>query len=248
VITNAALIPVRNSSTRLPNKALKKIKNDLRSIDIVIERAKKTNFFVILTTSTDPSDDVFVDIAKEHSIAVFRGSLNNKIKRWYDCLKTFEIQNALIVDGDDLCFDYEIGIRAIQQLSSSSSELIIYTKNIVPGFFTYAMTFNAIEKLYSFARSDSIDTDIIDKFIEQANLKTNFIMLKSHEENKNIRLTLDYVEDLEFFKKLYEHVDILDDGKTIIKFLEENKSIVDINLFRHKDFIENKIKFNEKIQ
>ena len=248
MIINAALIPIRNSSTRLPNKSLKKIKNDLRSIDIVIKRAKKTNFFVILTTSTDSSDDVLVDIAREHSIAIFRGSLNNKIKRWYDCLKTFEIQNALIVDGDDLCFDYDIGIRSIQQLSSSSSELITYTKNIVPGFFTYAMTFNAIEKFYSFARTYSIDTDVIDKFIEQANWKTNFINLKSHEQNKHIKLTLDYVEDLEFFRKLYEHIDILDDGKTIIKFLEENKSIVDINLFRHKDFIENKIKFNEKIQ
>ena len=247
MITNAALIPIRNSSTRLPNKSLKKIKNNLRSIDIVIERAKKTNFFVILTTSTESSDDVLVDIAKEHSIAIFRGSLNNKIKRWYDCLKTFEIQNALIVDGDDLCFDYDIGIRSIQQLTSSSSELITHTKNIVPGFFTYAMTFNAIEKLYSFARSDSIDTDVIDKFIKKANLKTNFITLKSHEQNKDIRLTLDYVEDLEFFRKLYEHVDILDDGKTIVKFLEENESIVDINLFRHKDFLLNQAKFNEGI-
>ena len=42
MIINAALIPIRNSSTRLPNKSLKKIKNDLRSIDIVIKRAKKT--------------------------------------------------------------------------------------------------------------------------------------------------------------------------------------------------------------
>ncbi|MGY5146741.1 MAG: cytidylyltransferase domain-containing protein [Candidatus Nitrosopumilus sp. bin_7KS] len=247
-MTNAVFIPIRNSSIRLPNKSLKIVKNNLRSIDIVIERAKKTNFFVILTTSTDPSDDVFVDIAKEHSIAIFRGSLKNKIKRWHDCFKTFEIQNALIVDGDDLCFDYDIGIRSIDQLTSSSLELITYTKNIVPGFFTYAMTFNAVEKLYTIANSDSIDTDVIDKFIEKANLKSDFVILKPHEQNKNIRLTLDYVEDLEFFRKLYEHLDILDDGETIVKFLEKNENIVKINLFRHADFLENKIKFNEKIQ
>ena len=208
--------------------------------------AKKTNFFVILTTSSDPSDDVFVEIAKEHSIAVFRGSLKNKIKRWYDCFKKFEIQNALIVDGDDLCFDYEIGKRSIDQLTSHL-DLIKYTKNIVPGFFTYAMTIKGIEKLYAIANYDLIDTDIIDKFIEKAKLKIDYITLKTHEQNKNVRLTLDYVEDLEFFRKLYEHVDILDDGETIITFLEKNKNIVDINLFRHDDFLKNKIKFNENI-
>ena len=39
---DVAIITVRNSSSRLPNKAIMKIKNRLRSIDIVIERAKQT--------------------------------------------------------------------------------------------------------------------------------------------------------------------------------------------------------------
>lgn len=223
------------------------ITENLRSIDIIIKRAKKTNFFVILTTSTDPSDDVLVEIAKKHEICIFRGSLLNKIKRWHDCFKKFEIQNALIVDGDDLCFDYDIGKRALRELKISSSELIRSPKNIVPGFFTYAMTKNSIEKLYSTVPSDSTDTDVIDKFIEKSNIKISYVTLKNHEMNKNVRLTLDYEEDLEFFRKLYENINILDDGKTIIRFLEENKSIVDINLFRHKDFIKNQLEFNEKV-
>ena len=53
-------------------------------------------------------------------------------------------------------------------------------------------------------------------------------------------MTLDYEEDLEFFKKLYDSIDIIEKGETIIKFLEQNKSIVDINFGRQKDFLKNK--------
>lgn len=248
MITDAALVTIRTSSKRLPNKTLKKIRKDIRSIDIILERAKKTNFFVILTTSTNPSDDILVNIAQEHNVSIFRGSLNNKIKRWHDCLKKFGIKNALIVDGDDLCFDYDIGLRAIHELKKSSSDLVRSPRNIVPGFFTYAMTENAINKLYSVVPLDSTDTGIIDKYTMKANLKSSFVSLKNHEINKNLRLTLDYEEDLEFFRTLYEHIDILSNGETIIKFLNANKSIVQINLFRHKDFMENQRKFNEEIQ
>ena len=63
------------------------IKENIRSIDIVIERAKLTGIPVILATSTDHSDDIFESIAIEHGVYFFRGSLINKIKRWYDCFK-----------------------------------------------------------------------------------------------------------------------------------------------------------------
>ena len=101
-IKDVAIVTVRNSSSRLPNKAIMKIKGTLRSIDIVVERAKKTGLPVIIATSTADSDDIFVDIARQRGVHIFRGSLVNKIKRWYDCFNEFGIENALIVDGDDL--------------------------------------------------------------------------------------------------------------------------------------------------
>ena len=115
-IKDAAIVTVRNSSSRLPNKAIMKIKDQLRSIDIVISRAKKTGFAVIIATSTDKTDDVFEEIAKEHNVQLFRGALLNKIKRWYDCFQKFKVENALILDGDDLARSYDIGKRAVYEL------------------------------------------------------------------------------------------------------------------------------------
>ena len=69
---DAAIVTVRNTSSRLPNKAIMKIKDDIRSIDIVIERAKQTGLPVILATSTSDTDDVFevLNAADEQVFAV----------------------------------------------------------------------------------------------------------------------------------------------------------------------------------
>ena len=245
---NVAIVTVRNSSTRLPHKPFIKIKDELRAIDIIIERAKKTKLPVILATSTHKDDDVFSEVAKEHGIRIFRGSLLNKIKRWYDCFKEFQIDNALLVDGDDLSYDFKIGSRAIIELELSNAEMIINPKNIVCGFFTYAINKNGIEKLKSVAPLESTDTDVITRYIEKANLKTSYVTLEKNETNKDFRLTLDYNEDLEFYRKLYSEIDALEEGQNIVKFLENNKSISQINIHRQKDFLNNQAKFNEKIK
>ena len=239
-IKNAAILTVRNSSKRLPNKTIAEIKKNVSVIDIMIRTAKKTNFHVILATSTDSSDDSICEIAKKHKIEIFRGSLLNKIKRWNDCFELYAIENALLIDGDDLCYDFEIAKRAMDQLMRSDFDIISSPENIITGLFTLAVTRNVIKKLYTLVPQNDTDTDLFTHYFQKIKLKISYVNLKEFEKNKNIRLTLDYEEDLEFFKKLYDSIDIIEKGETIIKFLEQNKSIVDINFGRQKDFLKNK--------
>ena len=118
-MNDVAIVTVRNSSSRLPNKAIMKVKSDLKAIEIVIKRAKKTGFPVILATSISKDDDIFEEIAKKNNIEIFRGSLLNKIKRWFDCFKEFDIKNSLLVDGDDLAYNYDIGRRGMMELKET---------------------------------------------------------------------------------------------------------------------------------
>lgn len=248
IMKDAVLVTVRNSSSRLPNKAIMQIKGNIRSIDVVIKRAKKIGLPVIITTSTDPTDDIFIEISKQHNVQIFRGSLLNKIKRWYDCFNAFHIENALILDGDDLAHNYEIGSRALSQLKTSNFDIITCPENIVNGFFTYAMKKVAIFKLFSVVSDSDANTDVITKYIEKAKLSITYVTLEDYEKNKNIRLTLDYEEDLKFFRKLYENIDVVETGKNIITFLENNKSISEINFYKQKDFLNNQAKFNANVK
>ena len=246
---DVAIVTVRNSSTRLPNKAVMEINENIRAIDIVVKRAKKTRLPVMIATSTDPGDDIFVDISKENNIDIFRGSLLNKIKRWNDCFKEFNIDNALLVDGDDLSYDYDIAQRAMKQLKSSKHlDLVKSPNETVCGFFTYAITKQGMNRLFSIASEDTQNTDVITKYIEFAELNSENVSLLSHEKNKDIRLTLDYEEDLDFFQKLYKNIDYDADGKHIVEYLTENKLISSINFHRQKEFLLNQAKFNEMIK
>lgn len=247
-VIDAAIVTVRNSSSRLPNKAIMKITNDLRSIDIILERAKKTKFPVFLATSISKEDDIFVKIAKEHHVSIFRGSLLNKIHRWYHCFTENSISNALLIDGDDLSCNFEIGQRAINEIKSKKVDLITHPSNIVTGFFTYAITKEGISKMYQIANDFELNTDVITRFIEKANLSKEYVSLLEHEINENIRLTLDYVEDLEFFRKLYEEINILSNGKTITNHIIKNPNLLKINFHRQKDFLDNQAKFNDSIK
>lgn len=74
------------------------------------------------------------------------------------------------------------------------------------------------------------------------------VNLKKHEQNQQFRLTLDYLEDLEFFRKLYRNIDILSNRKEIIRFLSNDKTIPQINYHRQKDFLKNQAKFNESVK
>ena len=246
MVNQAAIVTVRNSSKRLPDKLLKQIKGDIKAIDIIIERAKKTNFSVIIATSTSTEDNIFEEIAKNHKVKIFRGALTNKIKRWYDCFQKFDLDRSILIDGDDLSYDFDIGNRALNQLDFQT-ELIIHPKDIVCGFFTYAISREGISKLYKIVSNKDADTDVITKYLEKARLKTKYITLKEHEKNQRVRLTLDYSEDLEFFRKMYQELDIKASGEEIIKYLNEHKSIAMINFHRQKDFLNNQAKFNQSV-
>ena len=248
IIKDAAIVSVRNSSTRLPNKAIMTIKDTLRCIDIVIQRAKKTKLPVIIATSSDQSDDIFIDIARQHDVHIFRGVLLNKIKRWYDCFKKFQLKNAVIVNGDDPCFDYNIGKRSIKNLHESEVEFVVFPPDIIPGLFTYAINYSGISKLYSIVSNASTNTDVITEFIKKANLNSNEVNLNEYEKNQEMRLTLDYEEDLQFFRKLYENIEPTAPSHEITSFLEKNQKIVEINFFKHKEYLDNQRKFNESVK
>jgi spore coat polysaccharide biosynthesis protein SpsF len=243
----AALVTVRNSSTRLPGKAIQYVTYRKRSVEMVLDRAKLTGYEVIICTSTDPSDDVFLEIAKLNQVGIYRGNLLNKITRWYDCINENDLDYVLLIDGDDLLYDYNIGHRAINQLINAGLEMVSAPKDINCGLFTYAINKNAAFKLFNAAKYYP-NTDVITEFIHMSDIIINDINLYEWERNKNMRLTLDYPEDLEMFRKFFQQNDYQVDGKRVVDFFENHPEIAEINYFRQNEFLINQQKFNQRIQ
>jgi spore coat polysaccharide biosynthesis protein SpsF len=247
MVNIAALVTVRNSSTRLPGKALEQITPDKKAIEIIIERAKLTGYEVIICTSTDQTDDVFEGVASANQVNIYRGNLHNKLTRWYDCINLNTFDYVLLIDGDDLLYDYNIGHRAINQLINSGLEMVSHPSDIVCGYFTYAISRMGAIKLYNASKTYT-DTDVITEFINMSDIIINDINLYDWERNKKLRLTLDYPEDLVMFRKFFQYNDYQIDGKEVVKFFENHPEIAEINYFRQSEFLINQQNFNQRIQ
>lgn len=245
----AAIVSIRSTSSRRPRKCFAKIAPQLSMTQVILRRASKMNpDLVILATSDDPSDDELVEHVNSEDVEVFRGALKNKIKRWHDCFNHFKIDQAIMVDGDDPTFDYEVGRRGLNQLSQTDADMVSSCTTMIPGLFTHGFHKNGIEKLLKFAPTRDIDTDVITKFVEAAKLNRHFISpLPLEKGNPDVRLTVDYEEDIDFYRQLYNRVNYLDPSSQIIKEALKSK-LNKINWFRNQEFLDNQRSFNASVR
>ncbi|GAI23440.1 unnamed protein product, partial [marine sediment metagenome] len=99
---SAIFITARTKSTRLPKKVLRKIKGKT-IIEHLIDRLKlaKLPDLIVLCTSTNPNDDILVDIAKKNGIEYFRGSEDDVLARFLKAASAFNIDFISITWGDE---------------------------------------------------------------------------------------------------------------------------------------------------
>lgn len=240
---SAIFITVRTDSSRLPNKALLKIL-EKPTIELIILRAKKIKDVddIILCTSNRPVDDNIVKIAEKHNIKYFRGSVEDKLERWLGAANKFNIDFFVTMDGDDLFYDAELANISINQMKTTNCDFIRFPKGLIVGTFTYCIRTAALEIVCDI--KDTSDTEAMWPYFEDTGL---FKICDLDVKDKiffdnNIRLTLDYQEDFEFFTKVFNSLNCHDNDipvRDIINFLKEHPELININSFRQQDYIEN---------
>ena len=239
----AIFITVRSDSSRLPNKALLKILGR-PTIELIISRAKQVKGVddIVLCTTERSVDDSIVDIAVKNGIKYFRGDLEDKLMRWLGACKKYNVDFFVTMDGDVLLCDPFLIELAIKQMQVNEVDFIEAPKGLICGSFTYCIKFSALEHVCKI--KDTNDTEMMWVYFKDTNLfKVEELKVEDNVFfDKNIRLTLDYVEDFEFFKKIFEHYNAFNNEvplKDIVGYLHENSSIIQINSFRQQDYLNN---------
>jgi|694.fasta_scaffold71823_2 spore coat polysaccharide biosynthesis protein SpsF len=237
------LITVRTSSSRLKKKCLLNIGKYTKVIEHVILRCLGSGIKPILCTTKKKTDDVLVLISKKLGIDFFRGSEKNKIKRWHDCAKQYNLRLFHTIDADDLYFDIDAIKNSISLLKNKKLDAVYPSIASRYGGASegYSFSKQGIKKIFFSLKnlsynSESCDTEMIDPFLDKANLKYQVFKGQHYEIKKKIRLTLDYPEDLKMFKLLFNKFGIYSKRNDINNFLKKNKNILKINLFRNKDW------------
>lgn len=242
-----AVINARSTSKRLPDKCFAQITDDYKAYQIIILRAKLAGLQVVFGTSDDASDDKLARLAAEEGVDVFRGARLNKIKRWHDCMVEYDADAMVCIDGDDLAVDFDLARRVAEVMEKGLADVYEAPENIICGLLTYAFTRTAVEKMYALVNNPEADTDVVSVYVKAAGLICAEMPLNANERGLNVRLTLDYPEDAEFFRRVYEVMPVDASGSAIaVKSLD--LGLTEINWHRQADFFKNQQSFNEQVK
>jgi acylneuraminate cytidylyltransferase len=236
-------ITIRKDSSRLPNKAVREILGH-PVMELIIKRAKLAKNFdaVIICTTTRPIDDEIEEIAKRNGALVYRGSLHDKLERWNGAAKAFGIDYIVTFDGDDLFCEPKLLDMGAEQIETRGLDFIEAPQGLICGAFTYAFTAKALDKVCEIKASE--DTEMMWTYFKDSGLFNTGVLenVPAIYFSDEIRSTLDYPEDFEFYTNIFEHfqceendVDLAD----IVKYLREHPEIAKINIGRQQEFLAN---------
>lgn len=236
------IITARSSSSRLKNKIMLNITRKLKTIDILIKRSKLIGLPIILATSSAKSDDNLVKhVIKNYNIEIFRGSLNNKVRRWHDCFLKYKIDAACFIDGDDLLFDFNLYKKNFNLIKKYTKPCMIKNpSNIVTGAFTYIINAKFLNKIFLKSKNFK-NVDVIDNYYKNLRNIQKINLEKILISNQKIRLTLDYQDDYIFFKKIFTKIKFNHQTKKIIKFLLNENKLIEINYYLNRHWKKNQL-------
>ena len=240
----ALFISVRTGSTRLPNKATLDLCGR-PTIEYLIDNLKKSvlaDRIVLCTTQLD-EDDILCRLAKKNGISFFRGSSDDKIERWRCACEAYNVRFFVNVDGDDLFFDYGLADLCFEQYDTYGTDFIdgrgLYND-------VYGISYDSLKKVCN-SKPDS-DTEFIRPHFMSPRYDFVVESVKRVPEKylkKEIRMTLDYEEDLRFFEAVIGH--FASNGlelefQAILDYLELQPDIVAINWAREQNWRDNQKK------
>lgn len=200
------ILQARCSSSRLPNKVLMPLLGKPMLIR-QLERLSQSKLLdkIVVATSSDSSDDQLSEILKFNNYEVFRGSLDDVLDRFYQAALLYKPQFVVRITGDCPLIDPQVLDETVKLHIGGNYD---YTSNChIPtypdGFSIEVFGFNHLETALKNASLPSEREHVTPHFYNNPN-KFKIGLLKSKEDLSGLRLTVDYSEDFEVVRQVFE--------------------------------------------
>jgi spore coat polysaccharide biosynthesis protein SpsF len=233
------VIQARTGSTRLPGKIMKEVcgKPVLELLIERVQRAKLAGTIVVATTMR-PEDDDIAGLCSRVGINCSRGSQFDLLERHYKAAKKFDADVVVKVPSDCPLIDPEV-IDNVIGFFLNSPGTPDYAGNLHPATYpdgndVEVFTMNALFQAYYYAIKD-YEREHTTPFIwdNPEIFKTANVLWETGNDLSNShRFVLDYPEDLEFIRRVYEELYPVKHDFTlndILLLLEKKPEIHQIN-------------------
>jgi len=238
-MTTDVYIQANMSSSRIPGKVLKKILNK-SILELIVERVRKIKNFdrIILVTGSKEKNELLLKEAQKLKIYYFFGSEENILDRFYKASKKFNTDIIIRCTADNPLIDFNIINTGLEIFRKNNFDILgVDRKRTFPlGLNFQIFRKEALETAWN--DNHDIHKGNFDKIfipptkymLEKRKFK-NYTLI-SKKDYSDIRLTLDYPEDLEMISKIYQKL-YLQNKKfglpEILDLLKKNPKILQIN-------------------
>lgn len=202
----AIMMPAHLASTRLPRKMLTDIAG-WPALRYPLERMKMPARpdCRILCTTVNPDDDEIVELGKACEWDIFRGSEIDVLSRYLGAAESFDVEFMVNVDGDDLFCSQEYVDRIIEQFQKSEADYIS-CEGLPFGGAPIGVKIRALRDVCE--RKGEDKTEGWGKyFLQSGQFHVETLQADERVRRPQYRMSLDYPEDLEFFRKTVESLD-----------------------------------------
>ena len=229
-------ITARLGSTRLSQKHLIEIEGkpmikwlvDRYSIGFQNE-IKEQIIKIFITTSKNKENYLFDTIFKNSNIEIFYGADSNIPLRHLECAKANSIDYILSVDGDDILCSIDASKMVLKKLLEKGN--LVKTIGLPLGMNVMGYSTLFLEKSLEHNSIEKLETGW-GKIFEEKNIIT--IEIENNLNCENIRMTLDYNEDVLFFNNVItgigNEINTISDKDLVENIIKNNWSIANENL------------------
>ena len=203
----AVFIPVRLDSTRLPRKALLDIEGKPAIVHL-IERLKLASRpqEIVLCTTTQSTDDALVEVAESCKIRLCRGSKEDLLKRYRQAVEENGVDLIVNVDGDDILIDPEQVDQVAESLLATGAD-IVKCEGLPFGAAPLGVRAEALLSVVGSKPDDDTATGWSRFFTDSGEFKIETLVIDDPElRHPEIRMTLDYEEDYQFFRAVFREL------------------------------------------
>jgi len=230
----AAIIQARTGSTRLPNKIFKLIEGK-PLIWHITERVKRAKLVdeVIIATTTNAMDDSVEQWCNENGVAIYRGSENDVLNRYYGAAVKAKADVVIRITCDDPFKDPGVIDGTVQYFLDNQFDFA--SNNNPPtfpeGLDVEVMTFKTLETMEQNAATD-FEREHVTQYVYKNPDKFSVGNYPYERDLSKLRWTIDTENDLEMARLVYSQLypaKPFFTYKDILELLDKHPEITEIN-------------------
>ncbi|MCK4378141.1 MAG: glycosyltransferase family protein [Deltaproteobacteria bacterium] len=204
-----AIIQARMSSTRLPGKVMKKLVNKSVLAHVISRlQTSKTLDGVVVAITTHSVDDAIVAESRQYGAAVYRGSEEDVLGRYYDAAREFDADVVVRITSDCPLIDPELIDHMVQKFFAlpaadylSNTLERTYPRGLDVEIFTRKVLAVASRQAH-----EPFEREHVTPYIYQHKDLFYLVNYADSIDRSNCRWTLDTPSDWQFIEAVYQHL------------------------------------------